>query len=1021
MAIAPWLTGVALLASASPSSRPLALDPAVRLSQYAHTAWRVRDGLLGSSPYAVAQTRDGYLWIGTQGGLVRFDGARFVPWLPPAGPALPSTAIFSLLGARDGSLWIGTGFGPAHWTNGRLVVFPEVQGRINAMLEDDDGTVWIARNRYLIGQHAQGPVCRLQGDAFRCLGASEGLAWPYAGALAKDSSGALWIGSSSGLSRWKDGRATAYMGRELERQGGGAGIGALAAGLQDRLWVGVQVAGPDLGLRQLADGASTALTLPGLDGTRLSVSALLRDGRDALWVGTSDEGLYRVSGGRADRLTSADGLSSDTIIQLFQDREGSLWVVTSKGLDRFRDYRIETLSAREGLKSDNAGSVLARADGSVWIGNLGSLEVWRDGALSSITRREGLPGENVASLFEDRRRRLWVGIDDQLYLYEAQKFRAVKPRLGASFGMVVDLDEDPSTGDLFAIVVGNRTGLVRVRELQEQEFLAPPAVPRAHVSAPHPEGGIWLGLADGNVALYRDGRLTLPSSPAPGRTARVWDVLADNDGSVWSVSPRGLTRWSGGTARTLDDRQGLPCNAVYSLIRDTRRALWLFTGCGLVRIGAQELEGWAAGGASVAVTTFDALDGLQPGGASFQPSATRTSDGRLWFATDHFVQTIDPNRLAGTAAQAAVYVEQVVADRRTYGARDGLVLPPLTREIQLDYSAPSFVIPERVKFRYRLEPRDDAWQEPGTRRQAFYNDLPPGDYRFRVLASNHDGVWNESGAALSFSVEPAYYQTAWFRACLLALAAGVLWMVYAMRLRQMTSAAEARLQTRLAERERIAREIHDTLLQGLNGLILKFQAVADRLAPSEPARAMIEQALDRADQAVTEGRSLVEGLRAQDQDGLEIANSLREVGAELAKDGDTALKVIVEGRPRALHVVAAEELYWVGREALVNAFHAARAAQVELELGYSSRELRLSVRDDGTGIDAAVLESGGRPGHWGMRGMKERAARVGARLEISSRAGAGTEITLRVPGSVAYRREGTRSLWSRLRGKGGEP
>ena len=250
----------------------------------------------------------------------------------------------------------------------------------------------------------------------------------------------------------------------------------------------------------------------------------------------------------------------------------------------------------------------------------------------------------------------------------------------------------------------------------------------------------------------------------------------------------------------------------------------------------------------------------------------------------------------------------------------------------------------------------------------------------------------------TFVVAPAYYQTVWFRAGIAAIAVAILWMLYLLRLRQLTAAAEGRMETRLAERERIAREVHDTLLQGLNGVILKFQAIADRIAPSEPARALMDQALDRADRAVSEGRSLVEGLRTRDRDGLEIVNALRDAGSELAKDGSAQLRVIVEGRPRPLHVVVGEEVYWVGREALINAFHAAHAAQIELELSYARKELRLRVRDDGTGIDPAVLESGGRPGHWGIRGMRERAARIGARLEISSRAGAGTEVDLRVAG-----------------------
>jgi signal transduction histidine kinase/ligand-binding sensor domain-containing protein len=1002
----PWLiVGLAAFGAAppGPSMAMAALDPSVRISQYAHTAWRVRDGLFSSVPEAVGQTTDGYLWIGTDAGLVRFDGVRFVPWSPPPDTPLPSSAIYSLLGARDGSLWIGTASGPAHWTDGRLVRFPEVVGRVNAILEDDDGSIWIARTRLGAVQGLQGVLCRFHQDAFRCFGRAEGIAGIGAQALAKDTGGAIWFGGPMALTRWKADHAANYLERELAPNGAGIGIGALAARRDGGIWVGFAGGTSAFGLRQFVDGSSARYSVPGMDASALSVSRLLVDGNDSLWVGTEDEGLYRVAGGRAEHFRGADGLSSDTVIALHQDREGSLWVATSKGIDRLRDYRVMTLSAREGLTSDHVGSVLATADGAVWMGSLNALELLRGGTVASITRRQGLPGSNVTSLFEDRRGRMWVGVDNGLFAYDGGRFRSVKSGNGSPLGLVIAMTDD-SDHNLWAEVVGPRPGLVRIRDLEEREYIPRSTVPYAHVMAPDPHDGIWLGLENGKLGRYSRGRFEAYAAGPGSIPGGIRGLLVDPDGPVWSVSSAGLTRWQDGVARTLDDRQGLPCRNVFSLVRDDRRALWLYAGCGLVRIAANELDRWSAGsGATVQARTFDVLDGAQPSPAVFQPAASRSPDGRLWFANSAFLQSVDPGHLLLDERPPPVHVEQLVADGKVYDARNGHPLPALTREVRLDYAAPTFVIPERVKFRYKLEGKDRGWQEPGTRRQAFYNDLPPGPYRFRVLASNHDGVWNEAGATLDFSVAPAYFQTVWFRAGVTATAIAMLWMLYLLRLRQLTAAAEARMQARLAERERIAREVHDTLLQGLNGLILKFQSIADRMPPSEPARAMMNQALDRADQAVSEGRSLVEGLRAPDRDGIEIVNTLREIGSELARDGGATLKVIVEGRPHRLHVVVGEEVYWVAREALINAFHAARATQIELELSYGRRELRLRVRDDGTGIDPAVLRSGGRPGHWGIRGMKERAARIRARLEISSRPGAGTEVDLRVAGVIAYR------------------
>src|SRR5262245_47279866 len=380
MAILRWLTLTVLSAGMAHAQPPApALDPAVHISQYAHTAWRVRDGFLGSTPYAIGQTTDGYLWIGTQAGLVRFDGARFEPWAPPSGASLPSSTVYSLLGARDGSLWIGTGSGVVHWIDGRLILYPKVKGRINAMLEGVDGAIWLVRTR--IGDPvpgAQGPLCRIQQDAFRCYGEAEGIACPTAASLAVDTQGSIWFGGSGGLCRLEGDKASNYLQHELARSIGGAGVGALAARLDGGLSVGIQLAGPNLGLLEFRGGTGARVTLPGLDGSDLEVSALLADHNDSLWVGTHDQGLWRIGDGRAEQFRSADGLSSNTVVNFFQDREGSLWVVTSMGIDRLRDYRVLTISAREGLKSDDVGSVLATVDGSVWIGNLGALERLRD-------------------------------------------------------------------------------------------------------------------------------------------------------------------------------------------------------------------------------------------------------------------------------------------------------------------------------------------------------------------------------------------------------------------------------------------------------------------------------------------------------------------------------------------------------------------------------------------------------------------------------------------------------------------
>ena len=357
------------------------------------------------------------------------------PGRPRADTPLPSSAVHSLLGARDGSLWIGTSAGVAHWTNGRLVRFPDVGGRVNAILEDDDGSIWIARSRIAGVQGSQGPLCRFNEGKLRCYGAAEGIACRVATTLAKDASGAIWLGGSDGLCRWNSGRATNYLQKELAPIQGTPGISSMAARPEGGLWVGNYIAGAAFGLRQFVDGTSARYALPGTDGGALKVAALLLDANGSLWIGTLDEGLYRVAGGRADRFRSADGLSSDTIAGFYQDREGSLWVVTSKGIDRLREYQVTTFSAREGLTGDNVNSVLATADGTVWVGNVGALNALRGSTVSSIAPGQGLPGANVTSLFEDRRGRMWVGVDNSLFAYEdGGGLPPSRPGMGAPWG-----------------------------------------------------------------------------------------------------------------------------------------------------------------------------------------------------------------------------------------------------------------------------------------------------------------------------------------------------------------------------------------------------------------------------------------------------------------------------------------------------------------------------------------------------------------------------------------------------------
>jgi len=472
-------------------------------------------------------------------------------------------------------------------------------------------------------------------------------------------------------------------------------------------------------------------------------------------------------------------------------------------------------------------------------------------------------------------------------------------------------------------------------------------------------------------------------------------------------------------------------------MEDDDHSVWLHLGCGLVRVARSDIDAWAAtvdsGGTrtdknpqgtvppSIRAVVFDSSEGITTTAyaAGYRPMVAKSSDGKLWFMGLEGASVLNPRHIPFNKLPPPVHIEQIIADRRTYYATpdsNGQVnLPPLIRDLQIDYTALSLVVPEKVLFRYKLEGWDRDWQDVGTRRQAFFSNLPPRNYRFRVMACNNSGVWNEAGASLDFFVAPAYYQTNWFRLSCVAAFLAALWGLYQFRLRQLAREFNMRLDERVTERTRIARELHDTLLQNVQGLILKIHAIGKRIPMADPARQEIEKTLDFADQVLAEGRDRVRNLRTSTIGFGQLPKAFQQLVEEAAPNRSSTFKTVVEGTVLELHPIIREETYSIGREALINALTHSDAHNIEAEIIYDSREFRLRIRDDGRGIDPAVLEKGGRDDHWGLQGMRERAKRIGGRLDLWSRPGSGTEIELTVPASTAYRSPGRKPTDPRSR------
>jgi ligand-binding sensor domain-containing protein len=987
-----------------------ALNPNRNISQYAHAVWRMQEGFFNGKVNAIAQTADGYLWFGTRMGLLRFDGVRFVPWTPPDGAKLPSLYVHALLGARDGSLWIGTRGGLFHWKDEKLVRISDFAGTAVSILQDRKGDIWIVS---AFAGGTTGPICRVDVEKSRCFFSQADAVpadTPNGESLVEDMAGNLWMGTQKLLFRWKEGSTGVYRPHGLESNNS-AGIVALAALPDGSMLVGMGLPGPGLGLERLIDGVWKPFVTPQLDGRTLSVTSLLLDRDGALWIGTVDQGLYHYYNGRVDQFRRTDGLSSDFISQLSQDKEGTVWVVTPGGVDSFHDLSIATWSARDGLTTDNVASVATAHDGTVWIGNAGGLDAIKDGRVSSIRPGNGLPGNQIRGVFEDREERLWVGVDNDLTIMARGQFTKILRPDGTPIGPVEDMTEDLQNNLWVELEAGR--GLLRIRDLKVQEEFPAPATPPAHALAADSKGNLWLGLDSGNLAWFRNGHSEVIEFPH-GAGSRVRQVIANPDGSILAASNAGMLAWKDGRALILGVRNGLPCEGINGVVLDGRGNLWLHTACGVIEIEQPELQRWWTHPESaVQFRYLDVLDGALPGNAFYNPAA-RSRDGRLWFANGNVLQMVDPSSLARNPITPPMHVEEIVADRRHYSPEGVVRLPRLTRDLEIDFTALSFVAPKKMQFRYRLDGHDKDWQDSGTRRQAFYTDLGPGSYQFRVIACNNDGVWNGTGAVVAFYIVPAFYQTSWFRTlCAIAASAG-LCMFYLIHLRRATRRIQEQLAARLEERERIARELHDTLLQGFQGLMLRFQSVLKNIPAEGPARQMMESTLDRADEVLLEGRQRVHDLREENMTGNGLWDNLARWGKELAQDSNTRFRAAIIGTPQPLDPTVCDEVYQIGREALTNAFQHAVAKQIELEIAYDRKKVKLLVRDDGAGIDNGILK-GGRSGHWGLSGMRERSQKIGAQLNIWSHGGAGTEIDLSIPAKVAYRCPGKRSAQPRLK------
>jgi signal transduction histidine kinase/ligand-binding sensor domain-containing protein len=993
------MLGSAFLAMQIGTIQVWGIQPPTGLSQYAHRQWRFGDaGLLGT-PQSLTQSADGYIWVSTENGLFRFDGMQFRKWEPPAGESLPSSSTWYLLGARNGSIYVGTDLGLARITKGHVHVYPSNVRWPGPFLEDAQNDVWMGISGV---QSVPESICKIGESNFKCLGTAVGFDCARGIANTTDAKGYFWIGGSKGICRWKPGeQPQSQLLPSVYKSS--APVRALAAGLDGLMWAGGPMQGEGTGLIHFEEGHWRSYVTSQIDGRKVSVSSLLANRDGSLWIGTSNEGILRLLHGHVEHFDAANGLSAHNVLSMYQDREGGVWVVTPMGIDYFRDYSVLSLSSDEGYLDARAVTVTADHRGTVFLGSR-SLSVLRDGVLKHFVDQHGQPVTDVQFLFTDSNDKVWIGTRNHLLVLKDEKTVSEIRGFPLAGAPEISYITEDRNHDIWAAVEDVRTRASFLLQINNGEvsrrFDATEALAGQEINAlaSNSNGGLWVGGSAHGLFWFHQGRFQRIAAHA--FDDRVENLMVEKSGALWLVTPHGFLRYASGRIEELKNIAGLPCDSGVNIQSDGAGSTWFYTHCGIAQVSDVELaKWWSKPSAPVKGQVFSALDGARPNLSNGNPA--QTPDGRLWSASDYIFQIIDRKHLPFNPLPPPVEIESFEADGVEFQLDHNLFLPAGTRQIEIGYVGLSYSVPELVRFRYRLQGYDPKWANAGGRRHVFYNDLGPGRYTFHVIAANNSGVWNSIGAKITFTIAPAWYQILPFRLGALLLVVLMLALAYLHRLRSHTRALKLRFDTRLEERTRMARDLHDTLLQTIQG----SKMVADAARSNVDDRVLTLRTLDRLsdwlDRASHEGRAALESLRTSNDETANIIQTLRRAASDCCVACGTIPTIATSGIVRDLHPIAQDEIYRIGYEAIRNACLHSNAGELRIEIGFH-RTFWLEIYDNGKGISEETLNFG-RPGHFGLTGMRERASQLGGKLEIASSPQHGTTISLRLPGHAVYK------------------
>lgn len=965
------------------------ITPGRLLGCYQQFIWQDQHGLPQNGISAVVQTPDGYLWLATAEGVVRFDGVRFTAFDNSNTNEIKSNNIQALLVDRTGALWIGThGGGLSCYKNGRFSLYSTQDGlsdsHIKSLFEDRDGNLWAGTDG--------GGLNLFRDGRFTIYTTKEGLPDNRIWALTEDLAGNLWIGTSGGLARFKDGHFTSYRVQDGLPDNR---VQALCRDSEGNLWLGMRE-----GLSRFREGHFTNYSQK--DGLKHNnIMALYQDSVATMWIGTIGGGLYRYKDGRFDACAAADGLANDEIQAIYQAPGGDLWLGTSGGgLALLRSGRFSVYTTENGLAHNMVGAIFEDAAGSVWVGTREGLNRFTDGVFSTYTT-QGQLYRGVSGIYPDRVGNLWLTMaSNQIIRLSDRRSSVDDGKWTTIFNRSTVFLEDRAGNTWFGT---SYDGLYRVYDGQSTVYHKQDGLADDYVDVMYEdrEGDIWIGTR-GGLSRFKDGSFTTWTAREGFAGNHILSFYEDKTGVLWvGTHGDGLFRLKDGQFAIITTRNGLYDNLAHQILEDDNGNLWMSGNKGIYRASLKELNDFADGRISTVNSfAYGAADGMlsrECNGAN--PAGVKTRDGRLWFPTIQGVVVIDPRNLNQQPPHIAI--EQVSIDHALRPVGEAIEMRPGQGNLEIQYTALSWSRPQQIRFKYQLVGLDHEWVDAGTRRTAYYPHLPPGQYTFRVIADNGEGIWNLEGQNLSLVVLPPFYRTWWFTMVLLVSVAGVALLGYKLRVNQLERAREVQetfsrrlIDSQEQERQRIAAELHDSL--GQNLLVIKNRAAIAKLTSKDLPAAFqqLDQIADSTMQAIQEVRQIAYDLRPHHLNNIGLTRSLEEMLRRVEEASGLGIACEIEMLDGALPKEAEINIYRIVQEAVSNIVKHAQATRAGVEIERREDRLLLAIRDNGCGFD--IHDSSGKRG-FGLPGMAERVRILGGTYRVESELGKGTAVLVELP------------------------